>query len=286
MPAKGIDPNASSPNRIRRNFQRLAELDLAGAITLSDTSLKLTNGSLSVNVDPNGGLQTLSTGLGVKLAPNGGLSEGSTGVFASGFRLAATSPLLNDGDTYYNSALGYPVVQSNGLLLNLSGKLYASTADSNTISNVLTGVFTGTTFTFPANFFTVGRVVEIFVGGNVSCLGSNNIALDILVGSIDSGSVITVTPPSSNLGRRLFAVMRLVCRATGTSGVLQRAGYGLWEQSSTVYNVQGGSFFNAPTGTSTIDTTSSQTVSLQVTWSAASSSNTAVIEQLLITALN
>lgn len=47
-PAKGIDPNASSPNRIRRNFQRLAKSVLVTGISppLTDT-----NGVIGVAVD-------------------------------------------------------------------------------------------------------------------------------------------------------------------------------------------------------------------------------------------
>src|SRR5580700_8140234 len=158
MPNK-LDRNASSPNRIRRNWQRFVkDGGLSGALTPGDTSLKLIGANLAVNVEPNGGLQTLSSGLGVKLAPNGGLENTTNGILEYGFRSATSTPLINDGDTYYDTTYTAPFFQEVGIAMAIGGKVYQAGGNSNTVSNTSSGTFTlpNGNFTFPPNFFTLG----------------------------------------------------------------------------------------------------------------------------------
>lgn len=65
IPAAAFDTQASSPDRHRRNWQVLSALIAAGNL---------------INIDPNGGLKSSSSGIGVKVDPAGALSVGSAGV--------------------------------------------------------------------------------------------------------------------------------------------------------------------------------------------------------------
>jgi hypothetical protein len=109
MPGK-IDPNARTPERIRRNFQRIAR----GGVTSVTVVAPLKNSSSGVflALDPNGGLETSSTLLRVKLDTSPGITRGAGGIK---LLLTDTSLLLSGSGVQVNLAANSGLTVASGL---------------------------------------------------------------------------------------------------------------------------------------------------------------------------
>lgn len=221
----------------------------------------------------------------VKLRTNGGLlADGTGALFHRGLELAAATSLVNDGDQYYDTTLSLPVWQQNGLAVNQSGKLYVNTADSNTISNATSGTFTGTTFTLPANYFSVGKVLEFFINADISCTAGVSALLNVNVGATAVASLVNFTPAVNLSGNRIYGGITLTCRTTGTTGSFGRSGMGITETANPS-NVSSAIVLPGGTGV-TINTTVSNAITLSVGFGSASVSNSMFIHQLIVKAIN
>lgn len=293
-----IDRNASSANRVRRNFQRLADGAAVGTIKVT-APISNAGGSISLTLNSAGGLYN-NSGLSVKLADTslvesssglavnpataGGLQV-SSGLLVRGFRTSATSPLATDGDDYYDTAKEIPYIQSAGVVQSVSGKLYATLADSSPVANTTIETILNNAFTFPANFFTAGKTVRIYASCLFGATGispsSPNLAVKVKIGtttfSTESYPVVTTS------GARVSFEIITVCRTTGVTGSFGRSGFALGEGAvggtGIVLSAVGGS----PV---TMDTTTTQTVTITAQWSVADPTDTIVLHQLTIEALN
>lgn len=129
----------------------------------------------------------------------------------------------------------------------------------------------------PANFWTVGKILEIIVYGDMTIAGagSNRSNLDILIGgSVELSADTTIL---TNSGRRPFEwKARFRCTAIGTSGNFE-----MW------------AIFNSPelgvcrtdlTGAASFSTTVNQSLGIQLYWNAAN--NTANIQGVEVNWIN
>lgn len=128
------------------------------------------------------------------------------------------------------------------------------------------------TATIPAGFLTVGKTFEIEAWGRVSTTGTPTLRTRLYLGStvvINTGTFTfgTVTNDIYHW-RGIFT-----CQSTGASGTVE--GQAIARLSNAVSS-------NGVNGSSTINTTTSQAITLRVTWSAASASNTVTLTNLTI----
>lgn len=289
----GIDPNASSPNRIRRNFQKLASQAGSATINTVGTPLVLAGGNLSLSFDNS--LILSGSALSVHLNASGGIIN-SGGLLVRGFRTAASNPMTTDGDTYYDTAYTAPFFREDGIAMAIGGKVYQAGGNSNTITNVSSGTFTlpNGSFVFPANFFTLGKSVQVQVNVSVTAPIGTTAAFQFGFNGVTYLQPVNYTVASNNLaGARAYVSVIFTCRQVGTAispvtsigtgGTLGRVGLGITETQNGV----GGSSIQAPGGgvVDGFDCTIPETVYLAGSFSATSGVSMFVSE-CIITVLN
>lgn len=162
-----------------------------------------------------------------------------------------------------------------------SGVLFTQT-DTVTVANTVTETtLSGTgvgSLTIPANFFIIGRTLRIRGFGYHSSTGNPTITLRFKLGSTTIGTVTGASGNGSNDGFEFDGV--LTCRTTGASGTIQAQGS--YQELQPNGLIEGG----GNTSTTTINTTTSQTLSITVQWGTASASNTISLTNLILESLN
>jgi hypothetical protein len=161
-------------------------------------------------------------------------------------------------------------VDFSGFVKNYSeGVLFVQTATGTVANTTTETALTSTgvgTLTLPANFFIAGRTIRVIGYGYHSSV-SGTIRIKVKFGS----TVIldTTALSTGNNTNNLFQLYGdITCRTTGASGTVFGQG---------IFTEGGGSpkdFEMVNTSTITIDTTSSQAVSVTCQWQNASASNT------------
>ena len=156
--------------------------------------------------------------------------------------------------------------------------LIANIADSSAIANTTDLTNFSTNYILSSPLFQVGRIFLIDVNGVYSTTGTPTLLLRIRLGTtnIVSFAAKTGINNASNQAWRIKAC--LVTRTLGSSGSVMGSGTLFFQDAAnrdtieTVVN-------NAAT---TVATTSSQTLQISATWSAASSSNTTTLKSFLV----
>lgn len=292
----GIDPNASSPQRIRRNFQRLAAAGAGGTSFTASSPLNLSSGVLSLNLNSSGGLSSNIGGLFVLCAPNGGIEDTAAGILEYGFRSAASTPLVNDGDTYYDTTYTAPFFQEVGIPMAIGGKVYQAGGNSNTVTNASSGTFTlpNGNFAFPPNFFTLGKSIQVQINISVTAPIGTAAAFQFQFNGVTYAQPVNYTPAGNSISTaRAYVSIILTCRQVGTAtspvtgigtgGTLGRVGLGILETQNGV----GGSSIQAPGGgvVDGFDTTITETITLGCTFSA-TSGVAMFVSEMIVTVLN
>lgn len=156
--------------------------------------------------------------------------------------------------------------------------LYSQTSiqGGDTIGNTNAATsFISSTFTIPANTFTLGSVLRISSFGtwHTAALApqlDTSLLLDS-VGVAASGSLLQI----ANVVDRLWDVdVSMTCTSTGSTGTLEIQGRRIANTGATSSRVEG-----MVGGSSIVDTTSPMVVSLQITWSAADPDNNMTMRQ-------
>lgn len=181
--------------------------------------------------------------------------------------IPAGCPSLTFGDALISNG--------DGSLTKLVGSatLYNSTAASTTITNTSTETVFDQNYTIPANTLQVGDVIVLRGSGTVTGVtGTPTLTIKLKIGStvIENSGAITVTTNDS-----FFVEAFLTVRSVGASGTFVASGIvnvGTPNSATT-------KSFNL--GSTTIDTTTGQLVSITATWSAASASN--IVRQDILT---
>lgn len=186
---------------------------------------------------------------------------------------APTSPTV--GDLWHSSAQKNIQVYTNGGVKSaIDTTLYTGEAPASTVANtntetsfLLNGIGT---LTLPANFFVVGKIVKIRIGGVFSTTGTPTLRIRIKIGGTtiyDSGNITTSATVSSV---PWLVEFETICRTTGATGTLKsQARY------TDLSNPGNGQIkFTSITGTTTLDMTGTLAIDATAQWSAASASNT------------
>jgi hypothetical protein len=150
-------------------------------------------------------------------------------------------------------------------------------ANSNTETTIL-GTGTGS-LTLPANYLVAGRTIKITLLGVISTDLTPTINVTASLGSTDvltTGTVTTNTVSDS----LVECVCYMTCKTAGATGTVYSQGYFRQDQGGIT------SYPMANTTTATIDTTSSQTINITITWGTASAFNTITSTNCIIEALN
>ena len=160
------------------------------------------------------------------------------------------------------------------------GNLFVQTATkscSNTTSETtLTHTGAGA-LTLPANFFIAGRSLAIRAGGYFSSIVTPTLTIKIKYGSTVIATMTGTSVASTSKTWLLDAV--ITCRTTGSSGtVFTIANYR--ELVAAGLNVG-----NNATGTVTINTTTSNAISVTAQWGTASASNNINMSNLILEAI-
>lgn len=144
---------------------------------------------------------------------------------------------------------------------------------------------TGAVFTLPANFFDIGRRIEVEAAGRISTTGTPTILFSVyLAGATFCASqAITTGSGITNLTWRLR--MAITCRAigSGTSANAMFTGELLGVSSATGLTMIPAS---APAVSSGFNSTISNAVDFYATWGTASASNTITLHEYQLRASN
>lgn len=184
--------------------------------------------------------------------------------------LLATYSTANNGDLWHDSAQKQITAYTDGVTQCLVGTLFTQTADATVASTTTATSIIGTgigTLNLPANFEVSGKTVEWKIGGKKSATVTPvNITIEVLLGTTVIGTTAAVVSAAgTNYGWEASGL--ITCRTTGGSGVIKCSGR-YTELIATGANV--GIIDSA----ATINTAASQVLSVKVTWSTSSATNT------------
>jgi hypothetical protein len=176
-------------------------------------------------------------------------------------------------ESYVNSA-----VSSSGSTVTCLYVSEATTSFSNTVTET-TIIPSGTgSLTLPANTFEDGSILRITGRGAMSC-GAGTLTIIVKLGGSSLASV-TIAPPADGASRAFDFEMLLNCNATGVSGSVLSEGEVSHNTSTTAK-----SFVNW-TGSSTVNTTTSQVLDVTATFSSANALSQVVIRSFAVEFLN
>lgn len=244
----------------------------------SDTIGWVTWGSERIRLDSSGRFWVGNTSLTAYLDVRASTTSIASFRIRSG--TAPTSP--NDGDVWNDSTQKALTTRVNSVNQNVDTTLFTQTATVTVANTVTETTVTSTgigTLTLPANFFVAGKTIQVAGFGIVSSTANPNIRVKIKLGStviLDTGNVASGN--STNASFILDGI--ITCRTTGSSGTV------IWQWYYEEVHGSGARWSMANTWTTTINTTTSQALTVTVQWDTASASNTISLTNLLLKVLN
>jgi hypothetical protein len=188
---------------------------------------------------------------------------------------------------YSTNTNSFRCFQNNVWVSCVGGLLYANTSiptgacnTTNTVANTASECNFGTNYTLPANYCVPGRVIRVIGQGIFSSTGSPTLTFKIKFGTTAIGTSPATSATSS--GSTAFRVeFQIICDTTGASGTVEGQGIVfVFNNASSSTDSQ-----IATAGTTTVDTTASQTAQMSVTWSAANAANTITLRQFIVEGL-
>lgn len=170
--------------------------------------------------------------------------------------------------------------------------------NTTTATSLLGGTGTGASHakvTLPANFFYTGRVLKITAMGRISTVVTTpgTLTLDIRMGAVvaaNGGAMTLSITAKTNVGWWLEWI--LTCRAIGSGTTTNLMHQGMWTSEAAGATTVVGEAkslllpASAPAVGTGFDGTAAQTVDLFATWSVANASNSILLHQYKIEALN
>jgi hypothetical protein len=210
------------------------------------------------------------------------ISAGSNAgaAFCMDAQAAPSSPVA--GDMWHDTTQKAFQAQIAGVTQTLQGVIFTQT-NSVTVANTVTETaLSGTgvgTLTLPANFFVAGKTLNFNMMGFHSSTANPNINIRVKLGST---TVLTTGAVTSGNGSSngFEAYGEITCRTTGSSGTV--IGQGVYNEMHS----SGAREDMVNTTTTTINTTTSQTLSITVEWGTASASNTITSTNFSVEVLN
>ena len=149
-----------------------------------------------------------------------------------------------------------------GIYAETAGSTIQNTTTTTSVFNTVTGITS-----LPANFFGVGKTITIFISGTYAqASGSNSCTIALTIGGVAMGSIV-LTHGNTLSATYFDAQFTLTCRTSGASGTIQYQGKGVLNTSSPSF------YFQSSATSGTINTTTSNTIAVTGTWSAANAAN-------------
>jgi predicted RecA/RadA family phage recombinase len=196
--------------------------------------------------------------------------------------LAGSTPVPSaDGQITNVSGQKSLVAHVAGVAQYLQGVVFSQTATVTVANSVAETTLTGSgvgTLTLPANFFVAGKSVRLTAWGYHSSVSTPTINVRFKLGSTTIVSTGAVNSGNGTNNGWLVDVV-LTCRTTGGSGTVIAQGI------FTENHALGGRHDMESTGTTTINTTTSQAITLTAQWGTASASNTISCTNLILEVL-
>lgn len=162
-------------------------------------------------------------------------------------------------------------------------KAYSNTdTTGNTIINAFAETAFASSYTVSANSLAAGDVIRIKLWGVYgTSVVAPNITMKVKIGSTTVLNTGAITAVAGVTNGGWFGDIDLSFFTVGASGTCDAQAYGEFATAATT-----GLSVNVPNaGTQVIDTTTSQAITITITWSAASASNTITLRQIEILAL-
>jgi hypothetical protein len=221
-------------------------------------------------------------GVGVT-SPSALLSiAGSTTARASINIATGTAPTsANSGDVWHDATQKTTYINNAGVNQSHSGTLFTQTADATCANTTTETTLTSTgvgTLTLPANFFVAGKTIKLQAYGFHSSTSGATVTIRVKLGST---TILTATGSSgSDTNAGIIMDTVITCRTTGASGTV--AGQGVYTEIGNTPN------FRQMTNTAavTVDTTTSQAITMTAQWSAAAAGRTITVTNLSVQVLN
>lgn len=167
--------------------------------------------------------------------------------------------------------------QSGVLFIQTSSVTVANTTTETALTDGGVG-----SLTLPANFFVVGRSLRIVGNGYHSNTNGDSLRIKVKLGStvlLDTGAQTSGT--STNDGFIINA--HITCRTIGASGTVMAQGeYKEYTGTPSAHDT----YELVNTSTTTIDTTTSQAISVTAQWGTASASDTITLTNFTVECLN
>lgn len=185
-------------------------------------------------------------------------------------------------------------------VMSWSELLIAANADGPALSNTTTATAitpVSSKLQMPANWFTVGRKLRVTAHGRISTLVTSpgTLTLDLRLGAVivaNGGAMSLNIVAKTNVPWVL--IWDLTCRSIGNGTAATLMHTGLWTSEAVIGSplpTAGGSgVITLPAATPAVgtgfDSTAAATLDLFGTWSAASASNSILVHQFEVSALN
>ena len=244
--ANAIDRNAVSPNRIRRNWQRLTQGAATGTITL----------------DPNGGIGNDAKGLTLELQTPSGLILGPTGLAVNPDNVTIT---INGSNQLVSSGGG----GGSSVIYSAQGSAAITNTTSPTVFSLSYTPTTGLLNTAGKKlrwtcYFSLGATNSI----------ADTLTLDVMYGSTVIATFNAVPVGGFPTGTPLQFETVSTTLTTGATGTVQVTGLLTFNSLSAVIGLG--------TIVTTLDLTSSFALQIRATWSAASANDSVTMDDITI----
>ena len=192
---------------------------------------------------------------------NGNLINfGPTISFTAGITLTASAAMSTNGSTWYDSTQLTLFTYEAGLAIAKMGCMFTQTGtvalNNSSSQTQMLGTGVGT-LTLPANFFAIGKMIEVEIRGFYTTPASpSNCNFSIQLGATSLASVV-VTAPISQTNSAFLCRAQIVCRSTGTAGNFIAGGDILFQSGTLTADEQA---FAVSTANTAINTQLSQVV--------------------------
>jgi len=267
-----------------------------GGNTTATITEKVANSSATAyTLQTAGGTKLLvADSTGSRLYVGGSAGSGTPILLVLGVKNTSGDPTETDGSMYYNSTNNRFRCGEDGTFVNCIGGTMATNTSASTAVNTCTTACSAfsNTGTLPANFCVAGRVIHIIANGVLSTtttgptlgawgiyMGSNSTTKtsDTLIG----GASPTSAALSLSMTNTQWHVdYTIICDTTGTSGTVTGEGSFSYVPSTTTTATETTLPMSA-SGTTTINTTTAQTIYLFPAWGTSNAANTATDEQFI-----
>jgi hypothetical protein len=191
-----------------------------------------------------------------------------------GNRTTATDPTEVDGAMYYNSGIGSFRCGVAGTWEScIGGLLTVSSGTGSTVANTTTETAFGQTYSIPANYCANNRVLRVTANGTYGTTGTPNLTFHVKLGSTTIATPDTAAM-TTQTNKGWMMNFTIICPDAAGAGAAANA-QGLLTMASDANR-------QIPYTSTSVDTDSSQTLSITATWGTQNASNTITLNSFTV----